>query len=98
MARNLYILAATLLLFSLVCCSMALATPHAGTPSEAPTWKTIGLFLLLGALGMSLLGTLTALFEQVDRRAEMQKMQQKMQGRRPGPSGTGGPRSRNSGS
>ncbi len=53
---------------------MSLATPHAGLPSEAPTWKTIGLFLLLFSLGIALLGTLTALFEQVDRRAEENRL------------------------
>ncbi len=77
MARNLYILAGTLVLMSMVSCGMAMATPLAGTPSQAPSWKTIGLFLLLGGLGMALLATLTALFEQVDRRAQMQKMRER---------------------
>lgn len=74
MARNLYILGATLILLSAASCGMALAPPHPGLPSEAPTWKTIGLFLLLGGLAISLLGTLTALFEQVDRRAQLHRM------------------------
>ncbi len=80
MARNLYILGGTLLLFSLVCCGMAMGTPHAGLPSEAPTWKTIGLFLLLASLGIALLATLTALFEQVERRAQLEK--ERRRGRR----------------
>ena len=74
MARNLYILAATLLLLSAISCGMAFATPISGTPSQAPSWKTIGLFMMLFGLGIALLGTLTALFEQVDRRAEIQKL------------------------
>jgi uncharacterized membrane protein len=82
MARNLYILAATLVLLAMVSCGMALTTPLAGTPSQAPSWKTIGLFLLLFGLGMALLATLTALFEQVDRRAEMQKMRERGRRRR----------------
>ncbi len=82
MARNLYILAATLGLLAMVSCGMALATPLAGTPSQAPSWKTIGLFMLLFSLGMALLATLTALFEQVDRRAEMQKMRERGRRRR----------------
>jgi uncharacterized membrane protein len=77
MARNLYILAATLALLSIVSCGMAFAHPLAGMPSQAPSWKTIGLFLLLLSLGMALLATLTALFEQVDRRAELQKTRQR---------------------
>jgi hypothetical protein len=77
MARNLYILSATLVLLAAVSCGMAMVTPQPGIPSEAPTWKTIGLFLLLGGLGVALLGTLTALFEQVDRRAEIEKQRQR---------------------
>lgn len=82
MARNLYILAATLGLLAMVSCGMALTTPLAGTPSQAPSWKTIGLFLMLFGLGMALLATLTALFEQVDRRAEMQKLRERGRRRR----------------
>ncbi len=77
MARNLYILSGTLLLLAMVSCGMAMTTPLAGTPSQAPSWKTIGLLLLLGGLGMALLGTLTALFEQVDRRAQIQKARER---------------------
>jgi hypothetical protein len=77
MARNLYILSATLILLAAVSCGMAMATPQTGIPSEAPTWKTISLFLMLGGLGVALLGTLTALFEQVDRRAAIEKARQR---------------------
>jgi uncharacterized membrane protein len=77
MARNLYILSATLVVLAMVSCGMALSPPLPGTPSEAPSWKTIGLFLLLFGLTMALLATLTALFEQVERRAAEQKMRQR---------------------
>ena len=74
MARNLYILSATLLLLAAISCGMAFSTPIHGTPSQAPSWKTIGLFMMLFGLAIALLGTLPALFEQVDRRAQMQKL------------------------
>ena len=74
MARNLYILSATLLLLAAISCGMAFSTPINGAPSQAPSWKTIGLFMMLFGLGIALLGTLTALFEQVDRRAQVQKL------------------------
>ena len=66
MSRNLYILAGTLAV-------LAVASFLAG-PFSAPTialgwaWRSIGLVLLVVALVAALFGTLTALFEQVDRR------------------------------
>jgi uncharacterized membrane protein len=72
MARNLYILAATLLLFALVSCGMTFVSPtyQPGLPGNGSLWKTISLFLTLGGLIVALLGVMTAMFEQVDRRAE----------------------------
>jgi len=72
MSRNLYLLAASLLLFSLVSCAMSLV-PNAlqpGLPVNGSLWKTIGLVLLLTALFSALAGILTAMFEQVERRSE----------------------------
>ncbi len=72
MSRNLYILAATLLLFSLVSCGM-MFTENAmqpGLPGNGSLWKTSGLFLLLGAVIAAFTGVMTALFEQVERRNE----------------------------
>jgi hypothetical protein len=76
MARNLYILGATLLLFSLISCGMMLSSSHfqPGLPGNASLWKTISLFLLLGGLVVVLLGIMTAMFEQVDRRAEERRL------------------------
>ncbi len=70
MARNLYILAATLLLFSLISCGM-LATVSAhqpDLPGNGSLWKTTGLFLFLGALAAAFAGVMLAMFEQVERR------------------------------
>jgi hypothetical protein len=72
MSRNLYLLAASLLLFSLVSCGMSLI-PNAlqpGLPANGSLWKTIGLVLLLTSLLSALAGILTAMFEQVERRSE----------------------------
>jgi hypothetical protein len=72
MSRNLYLLAASLLLFSLISCGMSLV-PNAlqpGLPANGSLWKTIGLVLLLTSLLSALAGILTAMFEQVERRSE----------------------------
>ncbi len=72
MSRNLYLLAASLLLFSLVSCGMSLI-PNAlqpGLPANGSLWKTIGLVLLVTSLLSALAGILIAMFEQVERRTE----------------------------
>jgi hypothetical protein len=71
MARNLYILAGTLLLFALVSCGMVyVGNSQPGLPGNGSLWKTTSLFLTIGGLVVALLGVMTALFEQVDRRTE----------------------------
>jgi hypothetical protein len=72
MSRNLYFLAASLLLFSLVSCGLSLV-PNAlqpDLPVNGSLWKTIGLVLMLASLLSALAGVLTAMFEQVERRSE----------------------------
>jgi hypothetical protein len=67
MSRNLYLLAATLLLFSVVSCGMSLV-PNAlqpGLPVNGSLWK-----IFLTSLLCALAGILTAMFEQVERRSE----------------------------
>jgi len=78
-ARNLYILAATLLLFALVSCGMTLVSNglQPGLPGNGSLWKTISLFLTLGGLVVALFGVMTAMFEQVDRRAEERRMRER---------------------
>jgi len=85
MARNLYILAATLLLFALVSCGMTLLSPtfQPGLPGNGSLWKTIALFLTFGGLVVALFGVMTAMFEQVERRAEERRMRERAK-RRPG--------------
>ena len=72
MSRNLYWLAASLLLFSLISCGMSLV-PNAlqpGLPANGSLWKMVGLVFLLTSLVSALAGILTAMFEQVERRSE----------------------------
>lgn len=72
MGRNLYILATSLLLFSLLSCGVAFTNIAAepGSPGDASLWRTMGLVLLVMALIAALAGILTTLFEQAERRTE----------------------------
>ena len=85
MARNLYILAATLLLFALISCGMTLVSNsfQPGLPGNGSLWKTIGLLLTLGGLIVALLGVMTNMFEQVDRRVEERRLRERAR-RKPG--------------
>ena len=79
MSRNLYILGATLLVLSLISCGLAWTrVAHApGSPGDVALWRTIGLVLLLLALVSSVIGTLTAMFEQSSRRNQEQARRQR---------------------
>ena len=70
MSRNFYILAATLLLFSLVSCGMMLTEDamQPGLPGNGSLWRTTALFLFLGAVLAAFAAVMTAMFEQVERR------------------------------
>ena len=72
MSRNFYILAATLGLFALLSGLMTLvpSTFQPGLPANGSLWRTIALIMLLTALASALIGVLSNLFEQVDRRSE----------------------------
>jgi len=72
MSRNFYILAAALLFFALISAGMALVPSsfQPGLPANASLWRTASLFLLLAGLAAALIGVLSHLFEQVDRRSE----------------------------
>lgn len=72
MGRNLYILAASLMIFAMLSCGMAYTrfADEPGSPGEAAMWRTMGLVLLVMALFAALAGILTTLFEQTERRSE----------------------------
>jgi hypothetical protein len=70
MSRNFYILAATLVLFALLSAAASLVPSsfQPGLPANGSLWRTAALFLLLGGLAAALIGVMSHLFEQVDRR------------------------------
>ena len=72
MARNLYALASSLLLFSLISCGMSMLPSSAqpGLPGNGSLWKTTALFLFVGALVALLAGSIATLYSQVERRNE----------------------------
>jgi fatty acid desaturase len=72
MSRTFYILAAALLVLALLSAAISLVPSsfHPGLPANALLWRTGSLFLLLAGLATALIGVLSHLFEQVDRRSE----------------------------
>src|ERR1700744_1020867 len=84
-SRNLYFLAATLFLFSIVAGIMSLLPNplQPGLPVNGSQWKMIGLVLLLASLGTSLAGMLTAVVQQVERRNQ-ERMRRELQEGLPG--------------
>jgi hypothetical protein len=72
MGRNLYILAASLLLFALISCGVAYTNiaQQPGSPGDASLWRTMGLVLFLFALIVALAGILSSLFEQAERHSD----------------------------
>ncbi len=85
MSRNFYALAATLAAFSLIACGMAFVPSsfQPGLPANGTLWKTLSLILLVGALASALVGMLTHLFEQVDRRSEQRRLADRARRRKP---------------
>ncbi len=80
MSRNLYFLAASLLLLSLISCGMSFVPNRLqpGLPVNGSLWKMIGLVFLLSSLLSGLAGMLTAMFEQVERRSQ-ERMRRELQ-------------------
>ncbi|MGA2635512.1 MAG: hypothetical protein ABSF16_14855 [Terracidiphilus sp.] len=72
MSRNFYILAATLGFFALVSAGVSLVPSsfQPGLPANASLWRSVALVMLLFGLGAALIGVMSHLFEQVDRRSE----------------------------
>jgi uncharacterized membrane protein len=72
MSRNFYILAASLVLFALVSVGLSLVPSsfQPGLPANASLWRTVAMFLMLFGLVAALIGVMSHLFEQVERRSE----------------------------
>jgi hypothetical protein len=83
MGRNLLILSATLLLFSLVSCGMQWsAGTHGGTlPGDVVLWQTISLGLLVASLVAAVAGMLASMFGQVKRREAERAERERRYGR-----------------
>jgi hypothetical protein len=75
MSRNFYILAAALAFFALLSAGMTLipSSFQPGLPANGSLWRTVALLMLLASLAFALIGVLSNLFEQVDRRSEEQR-------------------------
>ncbi len=72
MARNLYILAATLgffALFTFVLSFLNIAQ-QPGSPADVALWRTMSIAFFVLALVITLAAMLSALFEQAERRAD----------------------------
>ena len=72
MSRNCYILAAALILFALLSAaiSMVPSSFQPGLPANTSLWRTVALIFFLAGLASALIGVMSHLFEQVDRRSE----------------------------
>jgi len=72
MSRNFYILAASLIIFALIAGGMSVlpSSLQPGLPANGTLWRTLALIMLLAGLASALIGVLSNLFEQVDRRSE----------------------------
>jgi hypothetical protein len=77
MSRNFYILAATLGLFAVLSAGMSLVPSsfQPGLPANGSLWRTAAIFLMLLGLGAALIGVMSHLFEQVDRRSEQARLE-----------------------
>ena len=75
MSRNFYILAAALGFFALLSAGMTMVPSsfQPGLPANGSLWRTVALLLLLAGLACALIGVMSNLFEQVDRRSEEQR-------------------------
>ncbi len=76
MSRNFYALAATFGLLSLISLGMTFVPSsfQPELPANGSLWKTLALLLVVGALGSALIGVMSHLFEQVDRRSEERRI------------------------
>ncbi len=75
MSRNFYILAAALGFFALLSAGMTMipSSFQPGLPTNGSLWRTVALLMLLAGLACALIGVMSNLFEQVDRRSAEQR-------------------------
>ncbi len=84
MSRNFYGLAATLGVLAVLSAGMAFVPSsfQPGLPANGTLWKSLSLMLLVVGLASALVGIMTHLFEQVDRRSEERRMAERARRRR----------------
>jgi len=88
MGRNLYILAATLGFLALVSVGLSFTNiaQQPGSPGDVALWRTTGIGLLCVALIAALAGILSSLFEQAERRANIERQSARQNRRKDRPS------------
>jgi hypothetical protein len=79
MGRNLYILAATLGALSLLSIALSFTNiaEQPGSPGDASLWRMTSIALLCVALIVTLLGVMSSLFEQAERRHDLERQQKR---------------------
>lgn len=79
MGRSLYILAAALTVFAMVSFGVSYTNiaQQPGSPGDAALWRTMGLVFFVIALVVALVGVLSTLFEQAERRSEEARAQRR---------------------
>jgi heme/copper-type cytochrome/quinol oxidase subunit 2 len=84
MGRNLYILAATLGALSLLSIALSFTNiaEQPGSPGDASLWRMTSIALLCVALIVTLLGVLSSLFAQAERRYDANRLADRQQKRR----------------
>jgi hypothetical protein len=79
MGRNLYILAATLGILAVISIVLSFTNIAAqpGSPGDAALWRMTSIALLVVALIVTLLGVLSSLFDQAERRHTAARQQRR---------------------
>jgi len=79
MGRNLYILAGTLLFFSLASFGLSFNTiaHQPGSPGDVSLWRTMAIGFFVLSMVVALAGSLSSLFEQAERRAELARLERR---------------------
>jgi len=84
MGRNLYILAATLGALALLSLALSFTNiaEQPGSPGDASLWRMTSIALVCVALIVTLLGVMSSLFEQAERRHDANRLEDRQQKRR----------------
>jgi hypothetical protein len=84
MGRNLYILAATLGALALLSIALSFTNiaEQPGSPGDASLWRMTSIALVCVALIVTLLGVMSSLFEQAERRHDANRLEDRQQKRR----------------